>query len=353
MDDTDTMHAEIIDVADASPEAWYELAEERGWGDGLPTLPPTEESISRFLAAASWAEQDLPGPIPPRWVRPTAASLAANAVMAGCRPEYFEVVLAGLHAVLEEPFNLTGVLATTHPCTPILIVSGPARLEIGLNCGAGCLGQGTRANAATGRAFHLVMQNIGGAVPGKMDLATHGAPTKFSYCFGENQEVSPWAPYHVRQGFAAHESVVTVMASEAPHNINDHGSETGDELVTTIAGTISQVGCNNLLLGGPHLLVLGPEHAATLHEDHWTVEQIQEAVFERSRIPVDRVAAANRDEIASWGRRPENGAYTVGNTPDELHVLVAGGRGKHSLWIPTFAASQAVSHRIGEASRGR
>jgi hypothetical protein len=345
---------EIVHVAGDDADAWYRFAEARHWGDGLPTLPPTEEAVTAFLAAAGLPEHDgddgdrgpLPS-VPPRGVRPTRHSFAANIVMAGGRPEYVPVIAAALRAVCEEPFNLVGVLATTHPCTPLVIVNGPARRALGINCEGNCLGQGTRANATIGRSLRLLLQNLGGAVPGELDLATHGTPAKFAYCFGENEERSPWAPFHQRAGFDADTSVVTVVAGEAPHNINDHGSESGDDLITTIAGTMSQVGSNNLLLGGPHVLVLGPEHATTLHGDGWTIADIQDALFERSRIAVDRVAPANRDEIAAWGRQPDGGSYTVGNTPDELLVVVAGGHGKHSLWIPSFAGTKAVSLPVG------
>jgi hypothetical protein len=337
---------EILDVPDAGAEAWYQLAEARGWGDGVPTITPTQEAVEDFLHAAVLAEDDLPLVVPPRRVRPTKQSFAANVLMAGGLPEHSPVVAAALDGVCDERFNLMGVLATTHPCSPLVLVNGPLRLSLRINCAGNCLGQGARANAAIGRSLRLLLQNIGGNTPGVMDMATHGTPAKFSYCFGENEEASPYAPYHVRFGFDPSESVVTVFAGEAPHNINDHGSESGEELLTTIAGTISQVGNNNLLLGGPHVLVVGPEHAETLHGDGWTIPGIQQVLFERSRVSVERVSKANREEIENWGREAVDGYYTIGNSPEDLHVVVAGGHGKHSLWIPTFAGSEAVSRRI-------
>jgi hypothetical protein len=340
------MTDEVVDLGELSLEAWLDIAEERGWGDGLPTCPPTEEVVDRFLGRLDWLEDSLPGPVPPRLVRPTARSLVANLVLAGCTVDHAPVVVAALLAAMEEQFNLLGILATTHPCTPVVVLSGPVCRGLGVNTGANCLGQGTRANAVIGRAVHLVMQNIGGARPGTGDRATHGSPAKFSYCFGEDAAASPWEPYHTRLGYDADDSVVVVGAAEAPHNINDHASTSAEELLLTIAGTIATVGNNNLLLGSQHFLVLGPEHAATLADHGWTVPMIQRDIFEMAQVPLERIGAANQREIVNWGRELRSGGYPIGSTPDDLQVLVAGGAGKHSVWIPTFGGSQAVSRRI-------
>ncbi|MQA88296.1 MAG: hypothetical protein GEV03_27675 [Streptosporangiales bacterium] len=336
---------EIITLDDLSHEQWFSYVEERGWGDGLPTIPPTEEAVAAFTEG--WTAQPEPfPPIPPRRVAPTWSSLAANAVMAGCRPEHFALILAALRATMHPDFNLHGILATTHPCTPMVIVNGPLRRALAINCGANCLGQGTRANAVIGRALHLVLTNIGGAQPGIMDRATLGSPAKFTYCFGENEEASPWEPYHVRRGFAASDDVVTVAATEPPHNINDHGSTSGDEIITTIAGTMSEAGSNNVYIRGPHFVVIGPEHAATLHRDGWTVPRIQDELYERSRIHLSRVSAGNRAQFQDHGIEPKNDHYYVGPGPEQIHVLVAGGPGKHSAWIPSFGATAACSERV-------
>jgi len=343
---TMTSGQQVVTVSDdISPEEWFEYVEENGWGDGLPTIPPTTEAVEKFITALRGEQPAFP-PIPPRRVVPTMASLAANAVMAGCRPEHFTLVLAALRATLQPEFNLHGVLATTHPCTPMIIVNGPVRRTLDINGGPNCLGQGTRANAVTGRALHLILANIGGARPGTMDRATQGSPAKFTYCFGENEEESPWEPYHVRRGFAAADSVVTVVAAEPPHNINDHGSTSGDEIMTTIAGTMSEAGTNNLYLRGPHFLVLGPEHAATLARDGWTIPRIQEEAYYRSRVRLSRVSAGNRQYFETRGTEPREGYYYLSTSPDKIHILVAGGPGKHSAWIPSFGATEACSQAL-------
>ncbi len=342
-----TMHdTETIDIGDLAPDQFNELAIAQGWSDGLPLIPPTQAAVERFVAAAGRVDNATFQPISPRQVVPTLKSLAANAVMAGCKPEYFPVVLAGLRAVLEPDYNLHGTLATTHPCAQLMVVSGPIRKELDVNCGTNCLGQGRRANATIGRALQLVLLNIGGAKPGDMDRATQGTPAKYAYCFGENEEESPWEPYHVRRGFAAADSVVTALAAEAPHNINDHASTSGEGLVMTIAGTMSQAGSNTVYLRGPCFVVVGPEHAQTLHRDGWTPKTIQEALYERSRVAVSRISTENQASWAGQGRHPIDGHYYLGRTPDDIHIVVAGGAGKHSVYISSFGNTAASSQRI-------
>ncbi len=342
---TDTTDAELVDVGDLDTEAWNEYAAAQGWSDGLPMIAPTEAKVDRFVNAVR-ADNETFAPISPRQIVPTLRSLAANAVMAGCKPEYFPVVLAGLKAVLDPAYNLHGTLATTHPCGQLMVVSGPIRTALDINCGSNCLGQGRRANATIGRALQLILLNVGGAKPGDMDRATHGSPAKFAYCLGENQEASPFPPFHVRRGFEAGDSVVTCMAAEAPHNINDHASNTGEGLIATIAGTMSQAGSNNVYLQGPSFVVLGPEHADTLARDGWTAESIQAALYERSKVHVSRISAENLESWAGQGRHPVNDHYYPASSPDHINVIVAGGPGKHSVFIPSFGNTAAVSARV-------
>ncbi|MBS0241211.1 MAG: hypothetical protein JSS20_03480 [Proteobacteria bacterium] len=342
---TDTAQGEVIDIGNLDVDAFNEYATEQGWSDGLPLVPPTEEKVAKFVAAVK-ADNETFAPISPRQVVPTLKSLAANAVMAGCKPEYFPVVLAGLKAVLDPAYNLHGTLATTHPCGQLMVVNGPIRKSLDINCGSNCLGQGRRANATIGRALQLILLNVGGAKPGDMDRATHGSPAKFAYCFGENEEESPFPPYHVRRGFSATESVVTGMAAEAPHNINDHASTSGEGLIMTIANTMSQAGSNNVYLKGPCFVVLGPEHAKTLARDGYTAESIQQALYERSKVHVSRISKEN---LASWegqDRHPVNDHYYPAGSPDSINVVVAGGPGKHSMFIPSFGNTAASSARI-------
>lgn len=341
---------DVLDLPDVDDAwAWTAACEERGWGDGLPTIPPTEERVAAMLAAGP-EEVDL-GPLPPRGVTPTLRSIAANAVMAGCGPADLPVLLAALAAVQDEAYNLHGTLATTHPCAPMVMVSGPVRHTLGLNAGGNCLGQGTRGNAVIGRALSLVLLHVGGARPGVLDRATQGSPAKYTFCFAESDE-SPWDPLPVRRdGLGRDASAVSVMAAEPPHNINDHGSTTGDGILLTVAGTMAQPGSNNVYVRGPHLLLLGPEHAATLHRDGWTPGSIRDHLWEHARIPVANISEGNRRQFVEWGVEPvgssDTRAYTVSDAPDQLHIAVAGGAGKHSAWIPSFGGTALVTRTVG------
>ncbi len=256
------------------------------------------------------------------------------------------VVVAAVRAVLQPEYNLHGTLATTHPCTPMIVVNGPIRQALDINCGSNCFGQGRRANAAIGRALQLTILNVGGGKPGEMDRATQGSPAKYAFCFGENEEERPRAPDHVRRGFDATDNVVTLLPSEPPHNINDHGSNTGIGILTTIAGTISQTGANTIYGTAPYSVVFGPEHAATVHRDGWTVEAIQEMLFEASAVPVDRVSKENQANYAERDQKIVNGKYYLTRTPEDIQIMVAGGPGKHSAWVPTFGFTEACSVRL-------
>ncbi|PPR23190.1 MAG: hypothetical protein CFH40_01131 [Alphaproteobacteria bacterium MarineAlpha10_Bin3] len=340
------MDSETIEVGDLDPAQWNEYANDRGWSDGFPLAVPTQEAVDRFLQTCR--KDNAPfAPMSPRLLVPTMPAIAANAVMAGCRAEYFPVVVAAVRAVLDPAYNLHGTLATTHPCAQLLIVSGPLRGQLDINCTGNCFGQGRRANATIGRALQLTLLNIGGARPGEMDRATQGSPAKYAFCFGENEEESPWEPYHVRRGFDAGDSVVTAFASEPPHNINDHASTSGEGILQTIAGTISQTGANVLGGHGPYVVVIGPEHAHTIHRDGWTIPDIQEKLFEDSAVHISRVPPEKRKNYAvDRSAKVVNDKFYLTCSPEGIHILVAGGPGKHSAYIPTFGSTEACSVRI-------
>ncbi len=346
---SDAVESEILDLGEMDPEAWAEYAIEQGWSDGMPLVPPTEKAVARFVEVVRGDNEPIPA-ITPRLVVPTMQSLAANAVMAGCKPEYFPAVLAALRGVLNAEYNLHGTLATTHSCAPMVMISGPARHELGVNCGSNCFGQGWRANASIGRALELVLLNVGGARPGIMDRSTQGSPAKYSFCFGENEEENPWSPYHVRRGFDAKDSVVTVMSCEAPHNINDHGSTTGKNLMTTFCHTIAQPGANTIYGKGPYFVVIGPEHAATFARDGYTIESITEILWEKARVPVDHVSPENLVQYEESGHHPVNGMLPICRGPEDIHITVAGGPGKHSAFIPSFGGTAVICTRIKTTS---
>ena len=343
---TEYMDSEVIEVGDLDPAQWNDYAIDQGWSDGFPLVVPTEEAVERFVETCRGGNAPF-SPMSPRWLVPTLQGIAANAVMAGCRAEYFPVVVAAVRAVLDPAYNLHGTLATTHPCAQLIIVNGPLRRRLDINCGSNCFGQGQQANATIGRALQLTLLNIGGAKPGEMDRATQGSPAKYTFCFGENEEESPWEPYHVRRGFDGGDSVVTTLASEPPHNINDHASTSGEGILQTIAGTISQTGANVLGGHGPYVVVLGPEHARTIHRDGWTIPDIQEKLFEDSAVHISRVPHEKRKNYAvDRSAMVVNDKFYLTGSPGGIQVLVAGGPGKHSAYIPTFGSTEECSARV-------
>ena len=272
---------------DDDQEAVDHYFEEQGWSDGLPVVAPTAERVERMLSWTDRSPADELGLMPPRHGVATVEVLAINAVMAGCRPEYFPVVLTAVEAVLEPAFNLFAVQSTTHPCSPVLIVNGPVAAELGINGRYGCFGPGVRANATIGRALRLILGNVGGAAPGVLDRSTQGQPSKYSFCVAENEAESPWEPLHVERGFPAWASTVTVVGCENPHNINDHISSTGAGILATLAGAMGDMGSNNAYLYGDPVLALGPEHAAILAADGHDKASIRRHVFDHARIPTE------------------------------------------------------------------
>ncbi len=309
---------------------------ERGWSDGLPVVPPTPERVETMLSSTDLGAQHTVAEVPPNWGAATVEKLAVNAVMAGCRPAYLPVIIAAVEAMSDPVFNFYGIQATTHPCAPLVIVNGPIRNAIGMNSSSGAYGPGWQANATIGRAVRLVLLNVGGAYPGVGDMSTQGAPSKYSYCVAENEEENPWEPLHVERGFRPEQSTVTVLAGEPPHNINDREARSAPDLLTTMAGTLAVVGANNAYTGGETLLAVSPEHVTTLVSDGFSKRDVQEWLHKHSYIPLERF---NHDTLLQrFGRIPD-GPVPMIPTPADLAVIVLGGPGKHSSWVPTFGGT--------------
>ena len=274
-----------LEVPD-DPEEVYRFFYERGWTDGLPIIPPTEERVARMLQGTKRSAAEVLGILPPSGNDATVGHVAINAVMAGCLPEYMPVLIAAVQALAEPALGLHNLQATTHPVAPLIIVNGPIRRDIGMNSGSNLFGPANRANATMGRAVRLMLLNIGGAIPGALDLSTHGQPSKYSFCIAENEEESPSEPLHVEMGFERSESTVTVNGVENPHNINDHTAEAAEDLLTTLAASMATQGNNNMLYqGGEPVLILGPEHARILAGSGFSKAQVKKSSTKKARIP--------------------------------------------------------------------
>jgi hypothetical protein len=315
-----------------------------GWTDGLPVIPPTPSRVARMLGDLD--PSTVAGTVPPRWAAATLELCAANAVMAGCRPQHFPLVVQALAAATGPGFDLYGLQATTHPAAPLLIFNGPVPQAAGVHGGAGAFGPGFPANATIGRALRLIMLNVGGARPGVLDRATLGHPGKYTYCIAENEADSPWPPLRVDLGFAPEDSTVTVVPAEAPHNINDPWSTSGLSLLHVIAGSMSQPGANNHPRGDV-VLILGPEHASTLAKDGISKQDIREYLFANARTPVSawspEAAARRFGDAAGVDPNDPDARVPLVTSPDRILVLVAGGIGTHSMHIPTIASIPIVT----------
>ena len=322
--------------------------QERGWTDGLPVVAPTE---ARVAACLRWTDRDpreIVGILPPRQGEATIEKIAINAVMAGCKPEYLPVVIAALEALADPLFNLDSVQATTHPVAPLIVVNGPIARELGINGGYNCFGQGFRANVTIGRAVRLVLMNVGGGLPGTGDRSTQGSPSKIAYCVAENEAESPWEPLHVEAGHPADVSTVTTYGCEAPHNIQDHYSNTARGILLTVAGAMGQAGSNNLLGRGWPLLSFGPEHAATVAKEGFTKKQVKEFLFEHARYPLAKLGAEYRTaQLTRHDVKDSPDAMVpIVRAPEDIGIIVAGGAGKHSSWQPTFGDGTAPTRRV-------
>ncbi|MSX96402.1 MAG: hypothetical protein F2739_07655, partial [Actinobacteria bacterium] len=180
---------------------------ELGVTDGLPVVPPTPERVAAMLAAGGIAGETILGEVPTRDVVVTAEKVAINAVMAGCLPEYFPVVLAAVRAFLQPLANAHSTTATLAGAAHAVIVNGPIRHDIGVHGGQACFGPGFRPNATIGRALRLVIRNVCRTVPGVLDRASFSWPLRYSFCFAEDEEATAWTPLHVKLGYEREQSV--------------------------------------------------------------------------------------------------------------------------------------------------
>lgn len=345
----------------------FEFLFNRGLTDGLPVVPPTEVRVIRMLTGTSRAASDVVAHVPPNLTPVTVEKVAVNAVMAGCRPEYLPVVLTALEAVCSNEFNLHGVLATTYSVGPVIVVNGPIRREIGLNCEGNVFGQGSRANATIGRAVQLVVRNVGGGRPGEVDMATLGHPGKYTCCIGEYEEASDWDPLHVERGFSRHESTVTVFAGEAPRAIRDQRSRTAHSLATSIGLAVESVAHVKLHGMGEAMLVVSPEHVHTFERDRFSKHDLRERIQTATARPLAELLPDSTCEKGlplgalprSWldaDGQPTQAArerqVTKFRRPEDIIIVVAGGTaGKFSAvlggWASGAAGSTSVTRTIG------
>jgi hypothetical protein len=257
----------------------------RGWTDGLPVVAPSERRVLEMLEGTTRGADEIVARVPPDLVDCSVEKVAINAVMAGCRPEYLPVVLAAVEAACTDEFNMHGLLATTMPTGPVVIVNGPIRHELGMNSGRNVFGQGNRANAAIGRALQLVIRNVGGGRPGEVDRATFGNPGKLSFCFAEDEEGSPWQPLSVDLGAEPGANTVTLFPGEGPRCIVDQLSRDPESLTRSLAANLRTLHHPKLLLAFDCILAVGPEHARVFREAGWSKQRLADRLHELLQVP--------------------------------------------------------------------
>lgn len=319
-------------------EDFFAVACENQWTDGMPVIPPTRERVESFIAAADRDPDEVIAIMPPRQGPALVRTIAANAVMAGCLPEHFPVVLAAVEAITDPGFPLA-TLVGMRPETPFFLVNGPVREQIGLECGRGCLGPGWRANAAIGRALRLIMINVGGLAPGTYARSCFASPLQYTFCTGEDEANSAWEPFHVEHGFEAAQSVVSVFRvtsyialfapldwDQSPHGLLEHtGLSMGSPGNTAMyAGNLS---C---------LVLFNHERAHLLAEAGITKSEAKRMLYEYSMLPAACFRKGDIAALEAKGRIVADKVSLV-DGPEEIQIAVCGGPGIHTVYLPGFA----------------
>ncbi|MGD8728342.1 MAG: hypothetical protein PVF90_01470, partial [Gemmatimonadota bacterium] len=334
----------------------YEYCMANGYSPFLPVVPPTAERVDAFLGDLPLEPEHVLGLVPPCYGTATVEKVGANAVMAGCRPEYMEVLFPMVRAVCDERFNLHGVQATTHSATPLTILSGAAAERLGFTSGAGVFGNTARANSTVGRALQLVMTNLGGARPGEIDMATLASPGRFSYCIAENHAESPWGPLHVDRGLEEDDSAVTLFAGAGLTVVSEHTARTGAGLLRTLAASLATVWSWRSCGRVEALVVVCPEHAATLAADGFTKERVRDFLFDNTGVPVrayEHEGTEGTQLRDSYEEIDIDGEphYRKFSDPSQIVIVVAGGTaGKFSGviggWLSGSRGSQMVTYPV-------
>jgi hypothetical protein len=337
-----------------------EVAYDLGWSDGLPVIPPTRELVDPFLATVQWPADHVVAELPPNGGKATVEKIAINAVMAGCKPEYFPVVLAAVSAISDERFSLQGVVGSTHMATPVLVVNGPIRRQLQINHGGNLLGPGYRANATIGRAVNLLLRNVGGSYPGTTSKSVFGQGARFTCCFAEDEDSNPWQPLHVERGFNGEDSTVTAFPGASPQHVYNPGADNAWALLDTMSDAMAALGNVQLRVMGDAMVIFSPHHVQLLSAGGLRKADVKQYLFERARKPVEKVdlmlgktfsVDLKRKLWPRWLNFEAPGALVpVVRKPDDILVIVAGGvGGPHSLYISGWG-SRAVSRKIEAAS---
>jgi hypothetical protein len=342
------LHSRRVEIASLEDE--MEALYARGWTDGLPVVPPTEGRVLAMLDGTRRDPQEIVADVPPDLAPCSVEKVAINAVMAGCKPEYLPVVLAAVEAACTDAFNAHGLLATTMPTAPVLIVNGPIRRELGMNAGGNVFGQGNRANSTIGRALQLVIRNVGGGRPGEVDRATFGNPGKLGFCFAEDEEGSPWEPFSVSLGKQAGTNTVTLFPGEGPRSIVDQLSRDPESLARSFAVNLRTLHHPKLLMAFDVILAIGPEHSRVFRKAGWSRTQLVDRLMELLQIPGKEVIRGAGGIAEGVPENLENASLPKFR-PGGIHIVhCGGGAGLFSAiiggWVTGEMGSETVIQEI-------
>jgi hypothetical protein len=335
----------MYDVDDFA--AVQELYHGNGWTDGLPVVPPTIAAVEACLDWALLVPDQLIGVEPVREQPITAEKLAINAVMAGCLPIHFPVVVTAWQAMMKEEFLLHGVTSSTGGCAVLVVVNGPVRHEIGASSTFNALANSDRATAVIGRALRLALINLLDVRPGSIDRTTLGHPGKFSYCLAEDEENTVWQPLSVVRGVPEGTSAVTVMAAMAPRQIMNEWTTEPREILETFAAEMRANQLHYSIYGGNYVIVIPKQLREHFERAGWSKQTIAEFLYERARVLRSDWADAGKGAVV---RDRGDRIHTALQSPDDLLIVAAGGpAGGFGAVIPPWmgSRSRAVTAAIG------
>lgn len=320
----------------------------------MPIIPPTEDLVLEMVEANPLPAQAVLGILPPLNGTVTVEKAAINAVMAGCLPDYFPVVVAAIKAILQPQFNVGSITTTTGGAAPVIIVSGQVAETLGIWGGTAVFGSGHRPNATIGRAVRLTMRNLGGATSEAMEKSTQAWPGKYTMCFAENAKANPWEPLHVDLGFPEGASTVTVVASRGIHTMVEATQETGQGVLETLVSSMTSGGVSGYVFqstGASPLIVLSPEHAQEIAAAGYSRRDVREYIFQNVRRPMGEVRNRGHYGSRSWPTEfdghGDDFMVPLVTDPDKFVLVVAGGDGRHSSWFPAWSATQRATEVIG------
>ena len=357
---------DLLDATERMNATYLEYA----WSDGFPLRPATEQQMERMLSGTKRDPQSVVAVLEPGFGVATVEKIAANAVMAGCRPEHLPVLIAATELLAEPKMYLRNKAMSTGPHAPLLLINGPIRKRVGYNSGICTLGPGapSYSNSVTGRALRLIMMNCGHTYPGISDMDTVGSPTKYAMCAAENEEESPWSAYHVEQGFDRDTSTVTLYFCYSMCELYDFMNYEVSKLTdgfAQAATNVGQVPTGRWLIGRRadpragteekenHFVFVCPDHAAIFQRAGWSKEDLRQALFKKARLPFRTLmlktpykAMAGPHPELTWLYDSPDAMVPVLEDPDCFKIVVVGGSaGRGALF---YGAGEPITKAIEE-----